>query len=240
MDKETIKDKIPLSLSWSGGKDSAFALWHLLQSEEFEVVRLHTVFGEETKRVGLHGISEVLIDQQAECIGLPLDKLYYPASGDNSAYENAIKGYLYNLEALSISHIAYGDIFLEDLRKYRENQLESFGFQAVFPLWQKDSEKLAEDFIAMGFETLICAADTGKIDPYWLGKKYDIEFLNSLPKDVDPCGENGEFHSFCISGLVFTRSLQVNIGERISKSYWIKKDDGTQIEKKFGFVEITL
>ena len=238
MDIKPQKDKIKISLSWSGGKDSAFALWHLLQSEEFEVLRLHTVFGEETKRVGLHGISEELIGKQAELIGLPLDKLYYPASGDNTAYENSIKGYLYNLEALNISHIAYGDIFLEDLKKYREEQLERNGFHAVFPLWGMDTEKLAEDFISKGFETLICAADTEKIDPYWLGKKFNSDFLNNLPKEVDPCGENGEFHSFCINGPIFIRPIQVNIGEKISKSYWIKKDDGEQIEKKFGFIEI--
>ncbi|WP_373520680.1 diphthine--ammonia ligase [Aquiflexum sp.] len=239
MDIKSGKDKIKISLSWSGGKDSAFALWHLLQSGEFEVVRLHTVFGEETKRVGLHGIPEELIDKQADCIGLPLDKLYYPASGDNRAYENAIKGYLYNLEALNISHIAYGDIFLEDLKKYREDLLESNGFHAVFPLWEKDTRQLAEDFIAFGFETLICAADADKIDPYWLGRKFEMEFLNSLPKEVDPCGENGEFHSFCINGPVFGRSLEVNIGEKISKSYLLNKDDGTQMEKKFGFIEMT-
>ncbi|HSF52169.1 MAG TPA: hypothetical protein VLA71_00375, partial [Algoriphagus sp.] len=123
MESKSTISKIPISLSWSGGKDSALALWHLNQDDRYEVIRLHTTFGEQSKRVGMHGISEELIEMQAESLGLPLDRIYYPASGDNQAYEKAINSYLDQLDQLGIQHLAYGDIFLEDLRKYREENL---------------------------------------------------------------------------------------------------------------------
>src|SRR5690606_27689543 len=127
-------EKIKISLSWSGGKDSAFALWKLLNDERYEVVGLHTTFGEESRRVGMHGIHEELIDAQAAALDLRLDKIYYPASGDNAVYEKAMGEYLTDLESAGIKHIAYGDILLEDLKRYREEKLAERDFLGVFPL----------------------------------------------------------------------------------------------------------
>jgi uncharacterized protein (TIGR00290 family) len=231
--------KINLSLSWSGGKDSSYTLYKLLQDDRYEVVNLHTTFGEESRRVGMHGIHEELIEMQAAALNLPLVKIYYPASGDNKAYEKAINRFLDDLKQEGIRHIAYGDIFLEDLRRYREDQLAKKDFEAVFPLWEKDTSVLTADFIEHGFKTIICAADADIIDDKWVGRDFDQRFLDALPESVDPCGENGEFHSFCYEGPIFKDSVKVHVGEKIKKSYSYKYADGTEGEKWFWFAEIT-
>jgi uncharacterized protein (TIGR00290 family) len=230
--------KIKISMSWSGGKDSAFALWELMNDPRFEVSRLHTTFGEESRRVGMHGIHESLVEQQAKSIGLPLDKIYYPASGDNQAYEKAINTYLDTLKTDGIDSIAYGDIYLEDLKAYRKQQLSKRGFNAIFPLWKKDTAQVARDFIAAGFQTLICAADTDLITKEWLGKIFNLDFLKNLPDQVDPCGENGEFHTFCYDGPLFKKPIRVGTREVLSKSYHFTTTEGKKIEKQFWFADL--
>ncbi|HSJ67916.1 MAG TPA: hypothetical protein VK921_09590, partial [Anditalea sp.] len=158
---------------------------------------------------------------------------------DNMAYEKAINRFLDDLKQEGVHHIAYGDIFLEDLRKYREVQLAKKDFRALFPLWEKDTAVLAADFIDQGFKTIICAADADKIDQEWVGRDFDTQFLAALPDDVDRCGENGEFHSFCYDGPIFKESVKVQVGEKIKKSYSFKYADGTEGEKWFWFAEIT-
>lgn len=231
-------NKILISLSWSGGKDSAFALFHLLQDTRYEVRRLHTTLGEQTQRVGMHGTAEKLVEMQAEAIGLPLDKIYFPASGDNHAYETAINSYLDQLLAEGIQHLAYGDIYLKDLRKYREDQLASRGFLAVFPLWNIPTYQLARDFVEAGFKSLICAADADLIAKAWLGRDFSPAFLESLPADVDPCGENGEFHSFCYAGPIFNHPLSIVCQKIVGQNYDITLASGEKRAKKFWFAEL--
>lgn len=238
MELKSNKDKIPVSMSWSGGKDSAMALWKLMNSEEYQVVRLHTTFGEGTRRVGMHGIPEELIDMQADSIGLPLDKLYFPASGDNLAYEKAINAYLDELQGSGIWHIGYGDIFLEDLRKYREEKLALRGFEGVFPLWKKDTSKLIQEFFSNGFETKICAADADLISEKWVGASISKEFIQDLDQKVDPCGENGEFHSYCYAGPIFQSPIELLVGETTQKSYDIILANGEKGKKHFWFSDI--
>lgn len=240
MSTSRFNSKIPVSLSWSGGKDSAFSLWKLLNDNRFEVCRLHTTLGEETRRVGLHGIHEDLIVLQAESLGLPLDRIYYPASGDNQAYEQAIKKYLDALEREGIRHIAFGDIFLEDLRKYREDKLAERGFHAIFPLWKMDTKVLANDFIKADFKTKICAADADLISKEKVGKDFSLEFLDSLTEKVDPCGENGEFHTFCYAGPVFRSSLEITVDNILSKSYDLPLANGSAKKKIYWFADIHL
>lgn len=239
-EKVSRDSKIPVSLSWSGGKDSAFALWHLLQDDRYEVRRLHTTLGGQSRRVGMHGIPEELIEVQAASLRLPLDKLYFPSSGDNRAYEKAINSYLDQLQAEGIRHLGYGDIFLEDLRKYREDQLASRGFVGVFPLWQKPTAQLANSFIEAGFKTRICAADADLIDKSWVGKDFDLDFLASLPDSIDHCGENGEFHTFCYEGPIFAKAIDVEVEKIISQSYDISLSDGGMRKKYFWFAELNL
>lgn len=231
-------DRIRISLSWSGGKDSAFALWKVINDERYEVVGLHTTLGEDSRRVGMHGIHKELIEAQAEALALRLDKIYYPASGDNAAYEKAMWKYLSSLEAEGVKHIAYGDILLEDLKKYREEKLLERGFSAIFPLWGADTRVLGEEFVQTGFRTALCAADADKIDKYWLGRDYDRMFLAQLPADVDPCGENGEFHSFCYAGPIFQKPLQVYCKEVVRRSYAITLENGEKGKKHYWFAEM--
>lgn len=238
MELKSNNDKIPVSMSWSGGKDCAMALWKLMNSEEYQVVRLHTTFGEGTRRVGMHGIPEELIDMQADSIGLPLDKLYFPASGDNLAYEKTINAYLDELQSSGIWHIGYGDIFLEDLRKYREDKLALRGFEGVFPLWKKDTSKLIQEFFSNGFETKICAADADLISEKWVGASISKEFIQDLDQKVDPCGENGEFHSYCYAGPIFQSPIELLVGETTQKSYDIILANGEKGKKHFWFSEI--
>src|SRR5690606_38668860 len=230
--------KIKVSLSWSGGKDSAFALWKLLTDDRFEVAELHTTFGEQTRRVGMHGIHEELIEAQASAIGIPLRKIYYPASGDNAAYEKAMGEYFTALEREGVSHIAYGDILLADLKKYREERLAERGFLGVFPLWNRDTRILAEEFLQSGFKTKLCAADADKISKDWVGGDFDREFLAQLPLDVDPCGENGEFHSFCYDGPIFSKALDISCKAVIQQSYDILLENGDKEKKIYWFGEI--
>lgn len=225
-------------MSWSGGKDSAFALWKLMKDPRYEVTRLHTTFGEESRRVGMHGIHEILVEKQAESIGLPLDKIYYPSSGNNDEYEKAINTYLDILKTEDIETIAYGDIYLEDLKIYREQQLAKRDFKALFPLWKKDTKEVAENFIAAGFQTLICAADADLIEEKWVGELFSLEFLKNLPEKVDRCGENGEFHTFCFDGPIFQDPIAVIKKQTISKCYHFKTEESKEIEKKFWFAEI--
>lgn len=231
---------IKISLSWSGGKDSALALWKLQNDPHYEVVCLHTTFGEETQRVGMHGVHESLIEAQALATGLRLDKIYYPASGDNAAYESAMAGYLEKLREEGIGHIAYGDILLDDLKKYREEKLDEEGFKGVFPLWKRGTTEIAKEFIQLGFHTVICAGEADKITEEWMGKVYGLSFINQLPADVDPCGENGEFHTFCCRGPVFSSPIKVICEEVILKSYVIKLEGGEDSEKHYRFAALSL
>jgi uncharacterized protein (TIGR00290 family) len=230
--------RIPVSLSWSGGKDSAYALWKLNQGSEFQVKRLHTTFDSETRRVSMHGIHEDLIQLQADALGLPLDKIFFKASEDVSAYTEAVENYLIELQEQGINHLAYGDIFLEDLKKFRQQMLSARGMEAVFPLWGMPTAQLARDFIREGFVTLVCAADENLVASAWVGKFYDNSFLEALPDGVDPCGENGEFHTFFVSGPMLKETLPVRLGKLTSQVYHYHLEDGTPVKKKFWFREI--
>ncbi|WP_143961892.1 adenine nucleotide alpha hydrolase [Litoribacter populi] len=223
---------IKVSLSWSGGKDSAFALWKLQKDKRYEVVSLHTAFNEETRRVGLHGTPEYLIETQADAIGIPLEKIFFPSEATNEAYENAMEEFYDKMISDGVHHVAYGDIFLEDLRKYREDQLSKKSLQGVFPLWGRNTERLIHDFLYNGFKTLICAADGEKIEEEWVGRTLDNNFLKNLPPSVDPCGENGEYHSFCFAGPVFKKTILPKVTEVIPKSYTIKLENG-KVEKRW-------
>ncbi|GAA0879396.1 hypothetical protein GCM10009119_23640 [Algoriphagus jejuensis] len=186
----------------------------------------------------MHGISEALIERQAESLGLRLDKIYYPSSGDNRAYETAINSYLDQLELEGIKHLGYGDIFLEDLRKYREDNLASRGFSAVFPLWKMPTDAAAKAFITAGFKTKLCAADADLIARDFVGKDFDRDFLESLPETVDPCGENGEFHSFCYDGPTFKTPISIVVEKIVQHSYDILLTNGKKGKKHYWFAEI--
>lgn len=211
--------KKKVSLSWSGGKDSAFALYQVLQTSKLEVVNLHTSLNQELKRVGMHGTPELLIEAQAESADIPLEKVYIPADNTNNSYEKAMLGFYKQQKEKGVEAIIFGDIFLEDLKTYREQLLAKAGLEGIFPLWMKDTRQLIHDFVAAGFKTLICAADARFLQKEQVGKVLDLKFIEGLPQEVDPCGERGEFHTFVFEGPLFKKPVRFQAGEIVSKSY---------------------
>jgi len=236
-----VKEKI--AISWSGGKDCTLALFEVVRSEQFELVNLHTSFNLDTKRVGLHGIKQDLIEQQAKSIGIALDKVFIPSADDHSVYENAMNQYYKNLAKIGVSKIVFGDIFLEDLKAYREKMLSLHGLKGIFPLWKMDGRTVAKKFINGGFKAVICAADAKHFASAEVGRVYDFSFLDSLPKEVDPCGENGEFHSFVYDGPLFSQPVKFERKQIEAKEYSYKvnlpNNESESRISKFWFQELS-
>lgn len=205
--------------NWSGGKDSALALYYLLQSNAFEIKALVTTVNAAHGRVSMHGVRRELLYQQAEGIGIPVHEILLPDSPSMSDYETAMQRGLQPLIDQGITHSIFGDIFLEDLRAYRENKLETIGLKAVFPLWKRDTRELAETFIDLGFKTIVVCTQAEKLDASFAGRILDRDFLNDLPEGVDPCGENGEFHTFVYDGPIFSKPVAFELGEKVFRSY---------------------
>ncbi|MCL1666611.1 diphthine--ammonia ligase [Elizabethkingia ursingii] len=212
-----MKEKV--LMNWSGGKDSAMALYNILNNEDYQVEGLLTSVNAANQRISMHGVSGNLLVKQAESIGLPLTKINLPESSDMAAYENIMEQTLSTFTEQGIKTSVFGDIFLEDLRKYREQQLLKIGWKAVFPLWKKDTRNLVFEFLELGFRTRICCINKQYLDSDFLGCDLDEYLIDKLPKNVDPCGENGEFHTFVYAGPIFQHNLNIRNGARVEKSY---------------------
>lgn len=197
-------------MCWSGGKDSSMALHHA--SSDYGITALLTTLNAEFKRISMHGVREELLDAQAESIGLPQIKVWVSA-GSNTEYEQQMRQALQAAKADGVTHVIFGDIFLQDLREYREKQLAKVGLQAVFPLWQRDTTVLINEFIASGFNTITCCINDGYLDESWAGREINQQFIDELPASVDPCGENGEYHTFCYAGPIFKSPVLFKVGE---------------------------
>ncbi|MGP8214085.1 MAG: diphthine--ammonia ligase [Bacteroidia bacterium] len=206
---------------WSGGKDSAFALYHILQQKEYSVEVLFTTVNGNFKRVSMHGVREELIEKQAKSIGLPWHKIYVH-EGSNAEYERNMEAFLLTQKAKGIEHVIFGDIFLEDLRAYRDNNLAKVGMKGVYPLWKKDTKQLADDFISLGFKTILCCTNDAYLGEKEVGELFTSEFVKNFPANVDPCGENGEFHSFCFDGPIYKEAVKFEKGEKVYKPIEIK------------------
>jgi uncharacterized protein (TIGR00290 family) len=212
---------LPAILCWSGGKDSALCLYRVLQEKQYEVKYLLTTVNEQFHRVSMHGVKEELLNAQAKSIGIPLVKIYV-SEGTNSEYEKKMNDILLKFKSEGISHVIFGDIFLEDLRTYRENNLAKVGMNGVFPLWKQDTRKLIKEFLALNFKTVICCTNDAYLGKEWVGRIIDEKFLSQLPLNVDACGENGEFHTFCFDGPIFKTPITISVGEKIYKPLEIK------------------
>jgi uncharacterized protein (TIGR00290 family) len=205
----------PIIISWSGGKDSALALYELIQRTEFKVKGLVTTVTRDYQRVSIHGVRRVLLKRQAAALGYPLKEVFISKGASNDEYEKQMDETLDKFLGEGISNIAFGDIFLADLRAYRETKLANLGFKAVFPIWKTDTLELAHRFIKLGFKAVVTCVDLEVLDGGFAGRAYDESFLRDLPDGVDPCGENGEFHSFVFDGPVFKHPLKVKRGETV-------------------------
>lgn len=213
--------RAPLVFSWSGGKDSAMALHALLRNPDFEVVALLTTVTEIYDRISMHGVRRELLHRQAESIGLPVEEVTIPPQCPNSVYEERMGETILRYRGRGIRHVGFGDIFLEDLRAYRENKLMRADMTAVFPIWKVDTRELAARFIREKFRAITVCIDPRKLDPSFAGRALEASFFRDLPQDVDPCGENGEFHTFVFDGPIFREPITVEMGVVVERESFV-------------------
>ena len=210
-----------LALSWSGGKDSALALWTLREEESVNPTALLSTVTEGYERVSMHGVRRSLVRRQAAATGLPLVEIEIPQACTNDVYESRMEVAFASGELASVGEVAFGDLFLEDIRAYRESRLALAGRRARFPVWGADTAALARRFIAAGFRAVLVCVDPRALDPTFAGRDYDERLLEDLPEGVDPCGENGEFHTFVTAGPVFERAIACRRGEVVERDGFV-------------------
>ena len=207
-------------MHWSGGKDSAYTLWKLAQDQNHHVCGLVTSMSEEFRRISMHGVREELLDAQASALKLPVHKLLLPKDCTMADYDSYMLDELSKLKKQGAQACYFGDIFLEDLKAYREKQMTTAGLASHFPIWQEnDTMQMAKDIIASGVKAVIVCVSGKFFDPNFLGQEYDLDFLNNLPEGVDPCGENGEFHTFVYDSPLFSTPLHIQKGEAVNRTY---------------------
>ncbi len=208
-------------LSWSGGKDSSLALYELVhnrQFEDLEIKALLTTLTTDYDRISMHGVRRELLLAQSSSLGIPVEEVWIPPKASNDIYQSRmIKSIEKWKPKDNVSTIVFGDLFLEDIRSYREKFLGSIGIECIFPLWKKDTKELANFFVDYGFKAKICTIDPRKLDQKFCGREYDNEFLSDIPNEVDPCGENGEFHTFVYDGPIFKEKIHVEVGDVVER-----------------------
>jgi len=211
-------------LAWSSGKDSAWALHTARQGGEVEVVALVTTVTREYGLVAMHGVRESVLEMQAAAAGLPLVKVPIPSTCRNKEYEQAMSEAMARARAEGVWQVVFGDLFLEDIRAYRENQLTACGMTPVFPLWRKETRRLAEEMIAGGLSAHLTCVDPRKLDRSFAGRQFNADLLKALPPGVDPCGENGEFHTLATAGPMFGEPIAVAQGETVEREGFVFTD----------------
>lgn len=224
--------------NWSGGKDSALALYKMLQENKYEVVSLLTTVNRQTERSTMHGIPIALLELQAKSIGLPIYVVELTPKGDIIDYESAMKEAVEHFINLGVDHFAFGDIFLHDVRSYREKQLNPYGITVVEPLWDKSSQQIMDEFLESGLKTVIVTITDGMLNENMLGATLNRELVNSFPKDIDVCGENGEYHTFCYGGGMFSYDVPFSLGEKLKQTFPIKHDTGEIKEYSYWFASL--
>ena len=206
--------------SWSGGKDSCLTLAELLSDDTWSVAALVTTVTEGYERVSMHGVRQALLREQAAALGLPLEVVYIPQNATNEIYEARMEETFARYGREGVATIAFGDLFLADIRRYREQWLARAGIRPVFPLWMRDTRDLARRFVDEGFEAVVTCVDTRVLDRGFAGRRFDHALLADLPDTVDPCGENGEFHTFVHAGPIFREPLRIASGEVVQRESW--------------------
>ncbi|WP_299386135.1 diphthine--ammonia ligase [uncultured Lacinutrix sp.] len=217
--------------NWSTGKDSALALYHLLKDERFSVEKLVTSVNSHYNRVTMHGLPVSLLIKQAELLEIPLQTINLPEQPSMEDYETIMTQAISSLKTEGFTHSVFGDIFLEDLKAYRETNLSKVGISTVFPLWKRDTKALITEFLDLGFKAIVVCASAKHLSEDFVGKTLTKELIENLPEDVDVCGENGEFHTFCYDGPIFKTPVPFSIGEKIYREY----DTPNTTNEKTGF-----
>ena len=212
----------PVLMCWSGGKDSSLALQAALNDRSLQVQALLTTVTQDYQRISMHGVRCSLLEQQAAAIGLPLEQVRIPAKSSNAIYEEAMRAMLTRYQSRGVSRVIFGDLFLEEIRSYREKNLAQIGMRGIYPLWSKDTRELAHDFIAQGFKAILVCVDPKQLDPSFCGREFDESLLKDFPAGVDPCGENGEFHTFVYDGPILRQPVPVSRGEIVEREgFWL-------------------
>jgi len=211
-------------MSWSSGKDSAWALYKLQQNTEIDLVGLFCTVNKEFDRVAMHGVRIELLKKQAESIGLPLEIIEIPYPCSNAEYEEIMGLFVERAKNDHIEYFAFGDLFLEDVRNYRVEKLKGSGIKPVFPIWGMPTDTLSREMINGGLRTVITCIDPKQTPDEFAGKEFDDDFLDSLPKTIDPCGENGEFHSFVFDGPMFKDKIDILVGDIVHRDGFVFAD----------------
>lgn len=200
-------------MAWSGGKDCAMTLHEIQQRPEYQVASLLTTLTADYDRVSMHGVRRALLERQAESLSLPLYEVFISKEATNEEYASKMQAALTDFQKAGVSSVVFGDIHLEGVRKYREDNLSKVGMKAIFPIWGRDTVELVKTFVDLGFKAIVTCVDSKVLDKTFTGRIIDDSFLTELPANVDPCGENGEFHSFVFDGPIFNRRIQYTIGQ---------------------------
>lgn len=200
-------------VAWSGGKESALALHEFQKNGDYEILALLTTVTKDYDRISMHGVRRILLEEQASSLGFPLEKVFISKNTSNEEYESKMREALERYQIAGVSYVVFGDVFLEDVRKYREEKLSKIGMKGIFPIWKRDTSKLAHAFINLGFKSIITCVDSNCLGKTFVGRAFDERFLSELPSGVDPCGENGEFHSFVYDGPIFQKRISYKKGE---------------------------
>lgn len=218
--------KTKILLSWSSGKDSAWTLHTLRQQPDVEIIGLLTTFNETNHRVAMHGVRMELVEKQAEAAGIPLWSVPLPFPCSNEDYEARMRTVIERAQREDVTQVAFGDLFLEDIRAYRENMMAGTGIQPIFPIWRtrSDTKALAHEMLQNNLRTVLTTVDSKQLDPIFAGRMYDERLLNEFPATVDPCGENGEFHSFCFDGPMFAHPISIQVGETVTRDGFVFTD----------------
>jgi uncharacterized protein (TIGR00290 family) len=219
MPRENAQTSRPVVSCWSGGKDSCFALYEILKTRRVEA--LLTTLTRDYDRISMHGVRRVLLQRQAERLGLPLSEVFISKGASNDEYEARMGEAFQAIREGGTDEIVFGDLFLEDIRAYRDQLLGRFGMKALYPVWGRDTAALIREFLALGFKTAVVCVDPKKLDRSFAGRVIDEQFLADLPAQVDPCGENGEFHTFVFDGPIFRKPVDFTFGEIVERdSFW--------------------
>ena len=201
--------------SWSGGKDSAISLYEIQRSQNYEILALLTVITADYDRVSLHGVPRILVEQQAKSLGLPIEEVFISRDSSNEEYESKMREILTRFKQAGVFSVVFGDVFLEEVRRYREDNLSQVGMKGIFPVWGRNTAELSRSFVNLGFKAIVTCVDAKVLGEKFLGRVLDKHFLAELPPNVDPAGENGEFHSFVFDGPIFKERIGYTLGEQV-------------------------
>ncbi len=233
-----MQKRLKTYFNWSTGKDAALAYYYLKKNNNYQINLLVTSINTHHDRVSMHGLRVKLLEIQAKEIELPLTTIKLPEEPTMEVYNNEMGKVVSHLQSQGYTHCGFGDIFLEDLRVYREKQLSPYGIKCNFPLWKRNSTVLIQEFIQLGFRAVVICIKSDLLDVSFLGREIDENFIKDLPENVDPCGENGEFHTFCFDGPIFKNPVKFTIGEKVYRAYKNPKKDNNNSSMGFWFCDL--